>query len=290
MTPTEFILASLNFVPGKIYAVSGQDINKVMDLLYSAAEQLELSGVIVLVYDFRCRPPGDLTQGGCKTYLPDGVYLPTRYHHVPETQSILWESHSILIQELTDDGTPTIVLIGNEFDSTSRRMNPHPISIEVDVVRDIMSPFNVKGMMRARSNRFSETRELFPYLSEIFYYDTNTENVTLLKQQARYWPENVGASQTLIIGSPLAGEQFEKGKKLTVVWNSSDFPLGADLRIELWKTGASLLELAKTTPDDGKFEWIIPAWLEAGVDYSVKLQLLNDDYTVESLSSEFEVL
>ena len=137
MTPAEFIDEAKSFRSGFIYTVSGPDIDEVMDLLYLAKTAIETTGRDVVVYDFRCRPFGDPIPGGCTVYAEEGVPPTRRWLGDKHIQSNLWESYSMLIQKLTDDGHPMVMLIGNEFDPDDRTQNASPISLTVDVVRDL---------------------------------------------------------------------------------------------------------------------------------------------------------
>lgn len=74
--------------------------------------------------------------------------------------------------------TPNVVLIGNQFDRTDKYQNPHPNTIEVDVMRDLIYINNVEYVPpdSAHLNYFG-ARELFLYVKKIYYYDPEETDV-----------------------------------------------------------------------------------------------------------------
>ncbi len=76
---------------------------------------------------------------------------------------------------------PKIVLIGNQFDRDDYSQNPHPNTLLVDVMRDLILVNNVEHVPIDSIHRNYLARELLPYFSKVYYYDGET--VTYLKDQ-----------------------------------------------------------------------------------------------------------
>lgn len=292
MTPAEFINTSKSFKSGYIYVVSGQDINFVMDLLYQSKSAIQTTGKDAVVYDFRCRLFGDPTQGGCVAYADDGVPPTRRWLGDKHIQSILWESYSVLIQKLSDEGSPLVMLVGNQFDPNDFHQNPSPISLNVDVIMDLMSPRNVPTVVAAsgKSPTTGFTRELYQFITEIYFYDTNSDKVSFIKERIRQRPDIVGDSQSITVLSPASFDTFKRGKNLIVKWDSYDIPRGSDFMVDLYQGGFLLMTLAQTTPDSGEFTWKLPLWMNTGGDFFVRVTLLSGVYTVHGDSNVFTII
>lgn len=77
---------------------------------------------------------------------------------------------------------PKVVLIGNQFDRESVSQNPHPVAIDIDVVIDLINIVNVTTVRNSGSLFYDGTvREVFSYLSKVYYYDTRAQEITFVK-------------------------------------------------------------------------------------------------------------
>lgn len=81
--------------------------------------------------------------------------------------------------------TPNVVLIGNEFDRENVSQNPFPVAIDIDTVIDLLNMRNmIKDHPQAGSTFWGgEVRELFAYISKVYYYDTRSATITFVKNQ-----------------------------------------------------------------------------------------------------------
>jgi len=81
--------------------------------------------------------------------------------------------------------TPNVVLIGNEFDRESHVQNPFPVAIDIDTVIDLLNMRNmIKDHPQAGSTFWGgDVRELFAYISKVYYYDTRAAEITFVKNQ-----------------------------------------------------------------------------------------------------------
>lgn len=73
---------------------------------------------------------------------------------------------------------------------------------------------------------------------------------------------------TIAVVSPNGGETFTAGTLNNITWTSD---VTGNVRISLLKAGAHYAMISFSTPNDGVFEWLIPARLAAGSEYSVKI-------------------
>lgn len=79
---------------------------------------------------------------------------------------------------------PKVVLIGNQFDRESISQNPHPVNIDIDVVIDLINITNVRLTPKSGSLFFDgSVREVFSYISKVYYYDTRTQEIIFVKSQ-----------------------------------------------------------------------------------------------------------
>jgi len=76
------------------------------------------------------------------------------------------------------------------------------------------------------------------------------------------------SSGTIAVVSPNGGETFTAGTLNNITWTSD---VTGNVRISLLKAGAHYAMISFSTPNDGVFEWLIPARLAAGNEYSVKI-------------------
>ena len=292
MTTTDFVTLSKSFKSGYIYVVSGQNIDLIMALLYQAQAAIQTTGRDAVVYDFRCRTIGDPIPGGCTVYADEGVPPTRRWLGDKYIQSNLWESYSLLIQKLSDEGHPLVMLIGNQFDPADHWQNPSPISLFVDVIMDLMSPRNTTTVVSAagKSSITGFTRELYQFITGIYFYDTQVGDVTFIKERTRQRPDIIGTSQSIHILTPTALDSFKRGKVLKATWDSYDLPRGSDFKIDLYQNSSLLLTLAQSTPDSGQFVWKLPLWMNVGNDFFIRATLLSTDYSVHGDSSLFTIL
>jgi len=162
MTVADFLLECRTFVPGKFYLVSGPFSGALETLLDQAKDEIKANTPYkdVLIYDSRST-----------------VYYSQRNYSVNTTEAVLFE----YIKLAAADGF--IVLIYNEFDRESKTQNPHPVSVVVDTVVDMMDENKVRNIMRANSATIVGWRELYPLLGRIYYYDSRTGEITFIKDR-----------------------------------------------------------------------------------------------------------
>ncbi len=160
MTRAEFINECLTFAPGQIVVVSGPDISIVNALLEDARTAIEASTPnLVLVYDSR-----------------SSIVYSKRDYRENVTQAIVWEYVSLMAEG------NFVVLVANLFDPANVSHNPNPTTVEVDVVRELISSTRVRDLPFAYNSKYG-IREIFAFISKMYYYDTTFDTVSFVKNQ-----------------------------------------------------------------------------------------------------------
>lgn len=79
--------------------------------------------------------------------------------------------------------TPKVVLVSNQFDREDLEQNPVPRSIDIDVVIDLLNLRNVENIPMSHNLNYGHCRELFSYISKLYYFDDESGTVTFVKDQ-----------------------------------------------------------------------------------------------------------
>jgi PKD repeat protein/murein DD-endopeptidase MepM/ murein hydrolase activator NlpD len=79
---------------------------------------------------------------------------------------------------------------------------------------------------------------------------------------------NVGVPTSVRVTAPNGGETWAAGSTHTVTWEDN---LGGNVRIELYQDGVYHTTLAKSTPSDGAFEWVVPGDLAQASGLKVRI-------------------
>jgi hypothetical protein len=149
--------------------VSGQDIDVVLGLLEDAADAIDLIPMKqALVFD------------SLSTFI-----YPQRWYIEFSKEPRLWE-----YVKITSAGT-FVVLVGNEFDPDSQEHNPRPTFLAADVVRNLMDQTLAQDRFVTEKNlkvplahsRLYGIREIFPFVNNVYFYDTNAGDVQFIKTQ-----------------------------------------------------------------------------------------------------------
>jgi hypothetical protein len=167
MTPADFIVESLSFLPGEIVVVSGEDINAVRALLNDCRTSIEaVTPNIAMVMDSR------------QTILYDQRASSTASIYTDVEHAQLWEYMALLADN------SFVVLVANEFDPSNKDHNPSPTVPVVDVVRDLMGNRRVLDIPYAYNSKYGAgTRELFQFIRRIYWYDIPMTDVQQVKIQ-----------------------------------------------------------------------------------------------------------
>lgn len=84
---------------------------------------------------------------------------------------------------LVIDNPHSVILASNQFDRESFAQNPHPADIQIDVIIDLLNVSNVNTIPDEEWSRYGFVREIFGYISFVYYYDTRLDEITFVKTQ-----------------------------------------------------------------------------------------------------------
>lgn len=145
--------------------VSGKDIDEIESMLDESMTEIEAHTTKqALVYNAR-----------------DEVIYTQRFYIKNSLEARLWE-----FVALSADGA-FVVLIANQFDRDDPLRNRKKRSVVIDTVLDLFDAWNVRQIMAAYSRHRSGyqsragVRELFPHMSQLYYYDTDGGEITYVK-------------------------------------------------------------------------------------------------------------
>ena len=79
---------------------------------------------------------------------------------------------------------------------------------------------------------------------------------------------NAGGGTTMTVTAPNGGETWAAGTSNTISWTSD---VVGNVRIALLKGGVQCALIASMVPNTGTFNWMIPATVVTGTDYTVKI-------------------
>jgi hypothetical protein len=171
MTPAEFVVEALTFKLGELVVVSGPDAGQLAALLSGAQAARASSGLSAIVlnsrdtdkYERRLYRSCDATIHGLCAAMSGS------------DEAVIWESKAKLA------AGSDVLLISNEFDAGDRAVNLTNRGLSVDVVVDLMELYNVRIVLFPHSRKYPGKRELYPFVSRIYYYDGSA--VTFIKSR-----------------------------------------------------------------------------------------------------------
>ncbi len=88
--------------------------------------------------------------------------------------------------------------------------------------------------------------------------------------------------------SPNGGESYNTGTIQTISWNSTA-AAGNNVKIELYKDGAYLLDIAVSTMNDGAYTWLIPSHLSDSTKYKIKIVDTSDSSIYDFSNTFFNI-
>lgn len=161
MTPAEFIAAAQSFPVGSITVVSAPDLTTLTSFLNDTVKPaVETPSKTVLVFNSRAT-----------------MFFTGRDFREDVNEGRIWEYMSLLIEG------SSVILVANEFDPDDRRQNRRPISRNIDVFLDLFRASSVEGLTLGYSRKHGITRELWPFITNIYFYDQGTDEIDLIKTQ-----------------------------------------------------------------------------------------------------------
>ncbi len=110
-------------------------------------------------------------------------------------------------------------------------------------------------------------------------------------------PGRPAGAGIITVSSPAAGAIQETGQSLPIRWSVDYQALAAakpefgalglpNVRIELWKNGAKTADIAASVPNNGAYDWTVPAGQATGEGYVVRI-VCPSDATISGDSPAF---
>ncbi len=92
---------------------------------------------------------------------------------------------------------------------------------------------------------------------------------------------------TIIVSKPNGGEVIYTDSELEVTWQAN---IAGNVKIDLYKGGVFNSVIASNEPNDGRFNWSVPATLKGGSDYFVQISSVSNPVPVfDSSDAPFEI-
>ncbi len=95
------------------------------------------------------------------------------------------------------------------------------------------------------------------------------------------------AQNSLILTSPMGGQNWQQGSTHTISWKSFGTP--GDLKIELFKAGVLESTISANAVNNGTYSWTIPTTQTLGTDYRVKITALGDATITSQSATNFTI-
>jgi uncharacterized repeat protein (TIGR02543 family) len=93
-------------------------------------------------------------------------------------------------------------------------------------------------------------------------------------------------TDSILLASPNGGENWTRSTVRNITWASG---MGGNVRIELYKGGSYQYDIKTSTPNDGVFEWLIPAGQAVGSDYQVKITSIEASEISDTSFANFSI-
>ena len=216
MTPNEFLSEASSFAPGSFVVVSGNDQPMIGVLLSGAQAVIESGGLMTLLYDSRATEWRQVPEyQSCNAKFTEDGCDPTYYQ-----VGIPWESKVLLASG------SMVTLVGNFFDTTSPWTNPWGFGLPADVVIDLLEWHNVRTILESGSKKYAGVRDLYPFVTKVYWYDGPSDQITYVKDQVAELPHNENLPVLSFVQPPigptvgrqivtLKGENFYPGAKVS---------------------------------------------------------------------------
>jgi hypothetical protein len=92
---------------------------------------------------------------------------------------------------------------------------------------------------------------------------------------------------TIILTAPNGAENWIRGTTRTITWVSA---LGGNVKIELFNNGLLFSTIASSTPNDGSYDWAIPADHTLGSGYRIRISNTEDATTFDESLVDFSIV
>jgi len=104
--------------------------------------------------------------------------------------------------------------------------------------------------------------------------------------QPAVYPVTVTPAPFIVVTSPDGGENWKQGSVHPITWNDN---IDGNVKIELYKGGVFHSGIIASTPSTGSWSWTIPAGMETGTDYKVKISSVADPSVNDFSNADFTI-
>lgn len=110
----------------------------------------------------------------------DGFSLNVGSHRAPE-RAFKYEYYSVTYR--ASGPLPKVILVSNRFDREDPNQNIANKNVDIDVVMDLLNIKNVANVHDSFRLSDGRYREIFGYISKLYYFDTRNDDITFIKNQ-----------------------------------------------------------------------------------------------------------
>jgi len=96
-----------------------------------------------------------------------------------------------------------------------------------------------------------------------------------------------GGGSSLKVSTPNGGESWTTGKSYDLKWSKGN--AGANVKIELLKSGKASLTISKKTKNDGKHKWKVPSSVKTGSKYKIRITSSTKKTVTDSSDKNFTI-
>jgi len=96
-----------------------------------------------------------------------------------------------------------------------------------------------------------------------------------------------GGGSSLKVSTPNGGESWTTGKSYDLKWSKGN--AGANVKIELLKSGKASLTISKKTKNDGKHKWKVPSSVKTGSKYKIRITSSTKKSVTDSSDKNFTI-
>ncbi len=96
------------------------------------------------------------------------------------------------------------------------------------------------------------------------------------------------SSPAITVQSPNGGESWSHRNAYTIKW-ASTADAGAQVKLELYKGESLHYTISAGTDNDGDYSWFVPAWLEPGTDYRMKIVSVTHPDVYDDSDDRFSI-
>jgi hypothetical protein len=167
----------------------------------------------------------------------------------------------------------------------------------------IMLSWLPKGFARSyqfqisTNEAFTSTLVSVPYQNDAYYiWNDAVPNTTYFYRaktvnEGGESPWSVGSFQTvpplLNVAMPNGGEAWQRGIKYFIRWTDN---VSENVAIDLYKSGTFATTIVTNAPGTGAYQWLIPANITPGTDYSIKISSATSGSRFDLSDGAFSII